>query len=98
MYKIIVHPEEKRRTILKPSEISCIKIPSILEIESNVSELASIIDVLKVKDIDGKFIQKTKSEIKFRKSEYVQNDGCKPRKSILKARQSEILGARKSKL
>ena len=43
-------------------------IPSILQIDSFIAEPASAINVLRIKDIDGKIVQKSKSEVKKRQS------------------------------
>jgi hypothetical protein len=57
----------------------------------------STLSATSVKDIEGKFIVKNKSEIKFRKSEFYYNSGAEDaprgidkRKSILKNRMSEF--------
>lgn len=67
VFRIKSTHENDPKPILK-TQTSSIKIPSILQIDSIISEPASAIDILRIKNIDGKFVQKTKSEIRFRRS------------------------------
>ena len=70
-FKVVTTPckSKGKKSILKTN--SLIQMPSSLQLHSNASQSNSIIDVLKIKDIDGKLIHKSKSEIKFRQSEFV---------------------------